>query len=251
MSDFRIVAVRGSLDESVHHVSAVVVRPDGTLVAQTGNADLLTYWRSASKPFQLLPLVEDGGVERFGLDAEMLALACGSHNAEAAHRVVGARWLAAVGLEERQLSCGGHPSLWSKQADLMVREGVVPTPLWSNCSGKHAGLLALARLHDWSTDGYEGLEHPVQARVAETIARWTEVRAADLVWGVDGCTAAAVALPLRGMARAYASLGAGASPGLAILRDAMMRGRLPSWATKASTCSSSDFMLSPSPKAPR
>ena len=59
MSDFRIVAVRGSLDESVHHVSAVVVRPDGTLVAHTGNADLLTYWRSASKPFQLLPLVED------------------------------------------------------------------------------------------------------------------------------------------------------------------------------------------------
>jgi L-asparaginase II len=222
MSDFRIVAVRGPLDESVHHVSAVVVRPDGGLVAHAGNADLLTYWRSASKPFQLLPLVEDGGVERFGLDAEMLALGCGSHNAEPAHRVVGARWLEAVGLEEAQLSCGGHPSLWSKQAELIVREGVVPTPLWSNCSGKHAGLLALARLHDWPTDGYEGLDHPVQGRVAETIARWTAIPTEQLVWGVDGCTAAAVALPLRGMARAYAALGAGASPALATLCDAMM-----------------------------
>jgi L-asparaginase II len=200
----------------------VVVRADGSLVAQAGDPDLFTYWRSASKPFQLLPLVEDGGIERFGLDAEMLALGCGSHNAEPVHRTVGTRWLAAVGLEEGQLSCGGHPSLWSKQADLMVREGVVPTPLWSNCSGKHAGLLALARLHGWPTEGYEALDHPVQGRVAETIARWTGVSTEHLVWGVDGCTAAAVALPLRGMARAYAALGAGASPALATLRDAMM-----------------------------
>jgi len=127
-----------------------------------------------------------------------------------------------VGLRESQLSCGGHPSLWSHQAEVMIREEVTATPLWSNCSGKHAGLLALATLHGWPTDGYEALDHPVQARVAETVARWTGVPEAQLGWGVDGCTAAAVALPLVAMARAYAALGTGRSTELARLRDAMM-----------------------------
>ncbi len=222
MSDFAIVAVRGPLDESVHHVSAAVVTSEGALIAQAGDPELVTYWRSASKPFQLAPLVEDGGIERFGLDQEMLALGCGSHNAEPVHRAVGARWLAAVGLSEEDLSCGGHPSLWPAQAERMIRDGVTPTPLWSNCSGKHAGLLALARLHGWPTSGYEALGHPVQQRVAESIARYTAVPASRLVWGVDGCTAAAVALPLSAMARGYAALGAGETPPMAALRDAMI-----------------------------
>ena len=188
--------MRGSLDESVHHLSAVVVAEDGRRIARTGDPDLFTFWRSASKPFQLLPLVEDGGVERFGIDDEMLALACGSHNAETAHRDVGARWLAAVGLDESQLSCGGHPSLWSTQAEMMIREGVVPTPLWSNCSGKHASLLALAKLHGWPTEGYEAIEHPVQERVAVggCGAEWRSPAGIDLGRGWlhrrGGCAAA-------------------------------------------------------------
>lgn len=222
MSDFRIVAVRGSLVESVHHVSAIVVGSDGRVLAHAGDPDLVTYWRSASKPFQLFPLVAEGGVERFGLDAEMLALACGSHNAEPEHRAVGARWLAAVGLSESDLSCGGHPSLWSAQAEQMIRDGVVPTPLWSNCSGKHAGLLALARLHGWPTEGYQAVGHPVQELVAASIAQWTGVPTDRLVWGVDGCTAAAVALPLSAMARGYAALGTTSDPSLRLLREAML-----------------------------
>ena len=222
MSDFEIVAVRGPLDESVHHVSAAVVTLEGTLIAQAGDPELVTYWRSASKPFQLAPLIEDGGIERFGLDQEMLALGCGSHNAEPIHREVGARWLAAVGLQQDDLSCGGHPSLWPDQAERMIRKGVTPTPLWSNCSGKHAGLLALARLHGWPTDSYQAVGHPVQDRVAASVARRTGIAVDRLVWGVDGCTAAAVALPISAMARGYAALGAGADPALAVLRDAMM-----------------------------
>lgn len=222
MSDFQIVAVRGSLDESVHHVSAVVVDGDGRMLAHVGDPEQLTYWRSASKPFQLFPLVADGGIERFGLDGEMLALACGSHNAEAAHRAAGMRWLAAVGLRESDLSCGGHPSLWSGQAEQMIRDGVVPTALWSNCSGKHAAMLALARLNGWPTEGYQTVGHPVQERVAAAIARWTGVPTERLVWGVDGCTAAAVALPLSAMARGYAALGVAGDPPLALVREAMM-----------------------------
>lgn len=222
MSDFAIVAVRGQLVESIHRVSVAVSRPGGELVAWAGEPDLVTFWRSAAKPFQLLPLVEDGGIATFGLDRAMLALACGSHNAEPIHREVGARWLDALGLTERDLACGGHPSLWPALADKMIHDDVIPTPLYSNCSGKHSSLLALARLHGWPTGGYEESGHPVQQRVAATLAKWTGVNESALVWGVDGCTAAAVALPLRAMAVAYARLGTSDESAMRTIRDAMM-----------------------------
>ncbi|HEX3926388.1 MAG TPA: asparaginase [Gemmatimonadales bacterium] len=222
MAELSIAVVRDPLVESIHHVSAAVVTADGHLLARAGNPDLVTYWRSASKPFQLYPLVADGGVERFGIDREMLALACSSHNAEPMHRTIAARWLTAVGLSETDLACGGHPSLWPALADTMIRDEIQATPLWSNCSGNHAALLGLARLHQWPTAGYEAFPHPVQQRVATTVAEWSALPTDELVWGVDGCTAAAVALSLRGMARAYAQLAIAGDAAAVLIRDAMM-----------------------------
>lgn len=221
MTTFQVVAVRGPLDESVHHVSVAVADAAGRLVAQARTPELVTFWRSAAKPFQLWPLVAGGGVARFGLDPEMLALACGSHNAEPIHRTVGQRWLDRVGLAEADLSCGGHPSLSARVAEQMVRDGIVPTELWSNCSGKHAALLALARLHGWPTAGYEAIGHPVQDEVARSFAHWSGVPVPALQWGVDGCTAAAVAMPLAATATAWARLGTIDDPAMATIRAAM------------------------------
>lgn len=222
MKTFQVVAVRGPLDESVHHVSVAVTDASGRLVAHARTPELMTFWRSAAKPFQLWPLVSAGGIERFGLDPEMLALACGSHNAEPRHREVGQRWLDRVGLAEQDLSCGGHPSLSSRVAEQMVREGVVPTELWSNCSGKHAGLLALARLHGWPTAGYEAIGHPVQDEVARSFAHWSGIPIPALQWGVDGCTAAAVAMPLAATATAWARLGTTDDAAMTTIRQAML-----------------------------
>ncbi|MEO8754811.1 MAG: asparaginase [Casimicrobiaceae bacterium] len=222
MSELTVVATRGELVESSHAVSVSVVTVDGRIVARAGDPEAVTFWRSAAKPFQLRPLVEAGGVERFGLDPQMLALACGSHNAESSHREVGARWLAAIGATEADLACGGHPSLWPMLAEAMIHDDVVATPLWSNCSGKHAGLIALARLNGWGTSGYEELTHPVQQLVADSIARAAGLAVGELQWGVDGCTAAAVALPLTAMARAYARLGVSDEAALRTIRQAMV-----------------------------
>ena len=222
MTELVVVSMRGTLVESTHRISAAVVNAEGRIVGGAGDASLVTYWRSAAKPFQLLPLVVDGGIERFGLDPTMLAIACGSHNAESVHREVVARWLIAIGATEGDLACGGHPSLWPALADAMIHDEVTPTPLWSNCSGKHASLLGLARLHGWGMSGYEERSHPVQQRVAETIAQWSGQSIDQLQWGIDGCTAAAVALPLVAMARAYAALATSADPAARVVRDAMM-----------------------------
>jgi len=222
MADLVVVALRGSQVESEHRVSVAVTDTGGGVVARAGDAGFTTFWRSAAKPFQLFPLVADGGVEKFELDDSLLALACASHNAESVHREVAARWLSRIGATEADMACGGHPSLWPPLADAMAHDEVQPSPIWSNCSGKHAAMLAQARLHGWGWSGYQALSHPVQQRIADAIASWTGTPREALIWGVDGCDAPAVALPLVGMSRAYTSLGTSVDPALSRIRSAMI-----------------------------
>src|SRR5205814_2840255 len=75
---------RGKVLESRHTVHVAVVDSSGRLAARAGNPDLSTFWRSAAKPFQALPLVEDGADEHFKLTRQDLALACASHSSEPA-----------------------------------------------------------------------------------------------------------------------------------------------------------------------
>lgn len=221
----RIVATRGDLVESAHAVSVAVAsagalgRSGGGLVAFAGDPELATFWRSAAKPFQALPLLEDGAATRFGLGTEELALTCASHSSEPVHLEVTDRFLAKIGCTEDDLACGPHPPLGPEVASRVSRDGLTPTPRWSNCSGKHSGMLALAKHHGWPAKGYETKEHPVQQRILEGVRKWT---GEEPVLAVDGCVAVCFGLPLSGMARAYAALGDGATPGLATLRDAML-----------------------------
>jgi hypothetical protein len=161
-------------------------------------------------------------LERFGLGSDALALACASHSSEPVHLEVTDRMLKAIGCIEEDLACGPHPPLGPKVARDVAAKGIHPTPRWSNCSGKHSGMLALARHHGWPTKGYELAGHPVQDRIMTAITRWTGLDATDFVLGVDGCTVVCHGLPVSAMARAYASLGAGATPELARVRDAML-----------------------------
>lgn len=221
MSELQVHVLRGGHVESLHEVSVAVVDAAGTLLAASGDPDLVTFWRSCAKPFQVLPLVEDGGVERFGLGDAELALACASHSSEPVHLALTDGFLARIGCAERDLACGPHPPLGPAVAQEVARAGITLTPRWSNCSGKHAGLLALARLHGWPTEGYERWGHPVQDRVAATIARWTDVPVSALRTAVDGCTAVCFGLPLRNQALAYARLATTDDPALSRIRGAM------------------------------
>jgi L-asparaginase II len=222
MNDFRIELTRGELTESTFRVSAAVVDADGALVAATGDAGLVTFWRSAAKPFQALPLVADGGADRFGLGDEELALACASHSSEPVHRDVGRRFLERLGVSESDLACGPHAPLGAAVAAQVAREDTTLTPLWSNCSGKHAGMLGLARTHGWPLAGYERAGHPVQDRILDAVAQWTGVPRDAIATGVDGCTTVSFALPLHAMARAWARFGVSPEPAARRLRDAMV-----------------------------
>lgn len=212
MDSFRVEATRGSAVESVHRVSAAVVDADGRLLAACGDPHLVTFWRSAAKPFQTLPLIEDGVVERFGLTDEELAIATASHSSEDFHLAAVDRFLAKIGLGEEHLACGPHLPLSAEVARQATRAGVVMTPRWSNCSGKHTGLLALAQHHDWPLVGYERAGHPVQDRILTVVEAWTGMSRHDLVLAVDGCTTVCFGLPLNRMALGYARFGAATDP---------------------------------------
>lgn len=220
-SDFRVEATRGSLVESVHRVSLAVVDDQGHLRAAAGNPDLLTFWRSAAKPFQLLPVIADGAADRARFTSAELALACASHSSEPVHVATARAMLEKLGLGEEALACGPHTPLSPAVAEQALREHVTMTPAWCNCSGKHAAMLALAQAHGWPTAGYEALGHPVQERILMEMGRWTGLRAGDFGLGVDGCTAVSVALPLRAMALAYARLGVSEEPSAVRLRESV------------------------------
>jgi len=213
-----IESYRGSALESRHTVHVAVIDESARLVARAGDPELVTFWRSAAKPFQALPLVEDGAAGRFGLTSEELALACASHSSEPGQVARVRELLGKIGCSERDLLCGPHPPLSDRVAHDYQTRGVRLTAVYSNCSGKHAGMLALARYHGWPTEFYTRLEHPVQQRCLAEVSRWTDVPAAEIKTAVDGCGVVCYGLPLRNMASAYARLGNADR-----VRDAMLR----------------------------
>jgi L-asparaginase II len=210
-----IEVVRGGLVESRHAIHVAVAGPGGRLMATAGDAEPRTFYRSAAKPFQALPLVEDGVLERFGITARELAVCCGSHEAEPEHLAATRSILEKAGLDEGHLRCGPHPPFAEEEARALTRRGEEPRPIHNNCSGKHAGMLALAVARGWDVEGYHREAHPVQRRMRAEIVRWAGVPDHEVGTGVDGCGVACFSVPLHAMAASFARFAAAAAEGQA------------------------------------
>jgi len=203
-----IEVFRGDLIESRHHVSIAVMRADGTLAGSSGDPDTVAFWRSCAKPFQAMPMIVEGAAAAYGFGTDALALACASHNGEERHVALARAMLAASGSAESDLVCGPHASLNEDVAKAMAARGEKPTKAHNNCSGKHAGMIALARHRSFSVEGYAAPDHPVQRLVLTEVARWTGLTEGAVPHATDGCGVPSFALPLRAMALAWARLGA-------------------------------------------
>ena len=203
----RIATVlRSGLPESWHFGAAAVVTPEGQLVARLGDPRVATYLRSAAKPFQALPLVLAGGIERYGLDDADLALICASHGGTPEHARRAASLLERGGFSIDDLQCGAHPPMDRESAAELQRQGTAPTPLHNNCSGKHAGMLLATQLLGMDTETYLHPSHPLQASILEHVSRVFGVPADAIGVGIDGCSAPCYHLPIEAAARAYAAL---------------------------------------------
>ncbi|HEY6572017.1 MAG TPA: asparaginase [Candidatus Eisenbacteria bacterium] len=213
--------------ESVHRGHVAVVDGSGRLIAHAGEPNLLVYPRSSFKPFQALPVVESGAFARSELRAEALALIAGSHGGTDAHAALAAEILAKAGAGVDDLACGTHPPFDKPTAEALRARGESPTPLRHNCSGKHAGMLLLARFLGAPISGYTQPEHPVQQGIWATFEEVVGEAFSDDGPAIDGCSAPNPRMPLATLAFAFALLGRGADasgnprPALVAIRDAM------------------------------
>src|SRR5947208_6308292 len=198
MDPISVAAQRGPFVESVHIVHAVAVQ-GGTVVAEAGDPAFLTSLRSSAKPFQALPLVRS----RDDLDDEDIAIASASHRGEPEQIEAVRRLLAKAPATEDDLEVG-------------IQEGRPPQPIFHNCSGKHAGMLATCRARGWQTEGYRLAGHPLQDEILAEVAAAAELEPGELETAVDGCGVVCFALPLERVACMFSRLEApGGGPRIA------------------------------------
>ena len=225
MDALRVTVSRGGVVEATHRVHAVAVQA-GAVVAEAGDPGLVTFLRSSAKPFQALPLAR----ARDDLDESDLAIASASHLAQPVHLAAVRALLAKAPAAEDELECG--PEGGSR--------------LHHNCSGKHAGMLALCRAHGWESAGYRLAGHPVQQAVLAEVSAAAGAPAEEIPTAVDGCGVVTFALPLQRIALMFSGLeerDAGARVAAAMrARPELIRGdgaadtelmrALPGWAAK-------------------
>ncbi len=197
---------RGPLVESIHFGALAIVDASGKLVAGVGDTNLVANLRSSAKPLQAIPLVENGGVERFGLTDREVAITCASHSGTDEHVSVLKSAQAKIGVHETDLQCGVHLPGDEKTARGMLLRGEEPTPYRHNCSGKHTGMLGQCVLNNQPIDDYLSNDHAVQKNILRTFAEMTDMDIQDVLVGIDGCSAPTFAVPLYNAALGYARL---------------------------------------------
>ena len=180
----QVEVTRGDVVEALHTVHAVAVR-DGRIVAEAGNPLLLTFLRSSAKPLQALPLAR----ARPDIDDRELAIACASHRALPEQLDAVRALLADAPATEAELETGGNPS-----------------PIQHNCSGKHAGFLAVCRARGLETHDYRLETHPLQEEIRAEIAAAAGVSLDEMPVAIDGCGVPTFALPLDRCAHVFAQL---------------------------------------------
>ena len=192
---------RGETIESVHYGSAVLLDPQGRILASLGDTSSRFYPRSALKPLFAVGMLRAG----LELDDEQLALAAASHSGSQRHQDVALGTLHAAGLQAADLGNSTDLPYGPAERTAWLAAGGTATQLAQNCSGKHAALLALCRLKGWDTATYLAPGHPVSELLAETVQELTGEQITSA--SADGCGTPVYPLSLPALARGFARLG--------------------------------------------
>lgn len=197
---------RAGILESFHRGVVCVVDENHQVVFEKGNIHQIGYPRSAMKLIQVLPLIELGGIEKFGFNLEEIALMCGSHNAEPEHIRVLYQILEKIDCTPSDLNCGAQSPTSKKAAETLLLNHEKPGQIHNNCSGKHAGMLALCKLTDSPIHGYLDFSHPIQQLILKAVEDLYEYPKSQMVAALDGCSAPIYSLPVLNQAIAYQNL---------------------------------------------
>ena len=176
------------------------------VIFSAGDIDSPVFLRSSAKPFIAAAVIAAGAREAFGLEPQEIAVMAASHTGQAYHIEAVRSILSKIGMDERALQCGAHEPYDAQAAQALREAHEAPTPVHNNCSGKHAGILALCKLIHADPLTYLEATNPAQIRILELCARMSGVRVEDLVIGVDGCGIPVYATPLRNAALSFMHL---------------------------------------------
>jgi len=193
--ELEVQLLREGILESTHKVTAVITDHRGRLLSQAGNGEMSTFIRSALKPFQALAVTSTGTLERFGLSDRDLAIMCGSHQGTVE--------------QSRQV----FHILWRCDIDPTALQCPTPegqdSPLQHNCSGKHAGMLAVSQQRYFPLETYLHRSHPVQKLIISKVSELLGMPAEEFIRARDDCGAPTYSMPMIQMARLYAQLASG------------------------------------------
>ena len=197
---------RGNIVESTHFGAVAVVDSSGRLLAWYGDPKLVTFMRSSAKPLQALSFIENGGDQTFHLTSKEIAILRASHEGSDEHVEVIKGIQTKVGVSESDLLCGTHLLSHLPTIEAMKSRGESLSPNRNNCSGKHTGMLAYARMRGLPIADYINPEHPVQKSILETFSEMCGIESERVVVGTDGCSAPNFAIPLSNAALGFARL---------------------------------------------
>jgi len=228
LDGFIVEVTRGDLVESIHQVAACALDAAGAVQFRAGDIDVPVFLRSTAKPFIAAAAVRAGVVERFGLEPREIAVMAASHEGEPFHIEAVRSILGKIGMDAAALQCGAHYPYNETYAHAMMRAGEEPTALYNNCSGKHAGILALCVATGADTATYMDVANPAQRAILDLCARLSDDDAATWPLGIDGCGIPVYATSLRRAALSFARLASlegidkRDASALRVVRDAMI-----------------------------
>jgi L-asparaginase II len=206
MNPILVEVYRNKVLESFHRGVVCVVDNDGEIIFSEGDVNQICYPRSAMKFLQVLPLIENGGIDRFNFTLEEIAIMCGSHNAESEHLRVVNSILHKIGSDKDKLFCGPQYPTSKKDADELIRKNEKPQHIHNNCSGKHAGMLALCALLGVSSEDYINPNHVIQKMILDVCAEMYEYEKEKMVIAKDGCSAPIFSVPVYNQAVGFKNI---------------------------------------------
>ena len=199
--------LREGILESSHQVEAVVCDTRGRPLLMAGNCQTSVFIRSSLKPFQALAITSTGTLQQYGLSDRDLAIACSSHQGT---------------IEQARQAFN---ILWRADVDPLALQCPIPqgktNRLEHNCSGKHAGALAVCQNRDWPLHGYLKPSHPVQQLILKQVSELLEMPGDELIGAQDDCGMPTYSMELRQIAQLYAKLAAGSNVDLERVARAM------------------------------
>ena len=198
---------RGGILDLIHEGYICVVDEHGKLLRHAGNPDAKVFYRSASKPFQALPVIARGLDVKYSLTDEETVILAGSHLGESFHVAAIRSMFQKAGMDLNDLVMKPAAPGSTEANEERIRKGLPREKIYHNCSGKHTGAMMLQKeLDPEHIADYWKADSPAQKAILSAIAKISEYPEDQVGIGIDGCGVPVFAVPMRNIAIAFKNI---------------------------------------------